>query len=147
LRSIANETANGSVIELSTSFTVALFDTVLGGTCTPKRFEDGVVRCTPSGAALGSYYADSACTVPVLPKPSFCLTSRFALVERQHENGCSEEYFVAGLYELGDVQTGTVYERVSDVNQNCVAATLEEGFVTLEPIAPSELVSLSEVLE
>jgi hypothetical protein len=147
LRSTAAETANGSVIELSTSFAITLFDTTLGETCTPKRFADGTVRCTPSGSAVGFYYADPECTVPVLPTPSHCVTTRFALDERPHENGCSQEYVVAGVYELGEAGTGAVYERVSDVNQECVETTLAEGFITLEAIAPSELVTLVEVLE
>lgn len=147
LRTTAARTANGSVIELSTTFAIPLFDAVLGETCTPKRFADGVVRCTPSGAAVGFYYADPECTVPVLPTPSHCLTTRFALDERPHENGCSEEYVVAAVYQLGEPGAGSVYERVSDTNQNCVEGNLPEGFITLEPIASSELVTLVEVLE
>jgi hypothetical protein len=50
-------------------------------------------------------------------------------------------YVVAALYELGEPGTGTVYTRVSDANQDCVEAELPEGFVTLELVAPSELVT------
>ncbi|HEY3498619.1 MAG TPA: hypothetical protein VGK73_28205 [Polyangiaceae bacterium] len=142
LRSNVYRTEGGSSVGLGTG----IYDTELEVECTPYTFEDGVVRCAPVSRALGSYYSDANCSVPIVPADD-CLERPY-YGDIVADGSCASNAVMRGVYVPGAAYSGPVHQWVEDEERTC-EELLEpsESFVALEPVDPSDLATLTVEIE
>jgi hypothetical protein len=94
-------------------------DTTLGIDCTPAVVDGGNMRCLPQGT-FALYYADAACTVPLLQGTTD--ETRFLLIEETSTppSTCAAE--IAEVLERGAAHAGAAYT-YNDSLPGCEAAT------------------------
>jgi hypothetical protein len=134
------QTENGS----SVSFGGSLFDAELELPCTARLFDDGIFRCTPNTGFSSGYFSDSSCEVPLHHEPT-CSEPRYVAEEAYSEECGIGVTAISALYRVGTTYEGEVYVLNEE---GCALVDVPPGpLVTLEPVAPSELVSLTEEVE
>lgn len=141
LRGTAVESENGSRV----TFTSGITDTEFGATCTPTRFDDGILRCLPSWTYLSNFFADANCTVPVHPE-SAC-SSPTLFIEETLAGGCSDDRTVASVRRTAGFHSGAVYQWVDETTCSELESTSYDNFYALEPMPFSDLVTLTETVE
>jgi hypothetical protein len=88
-------------------------DTGLDGeSCFIRRTDDGALRCVPTGASLGAYYADAACTERLASFPSFCGAAPPRYATMSANPYCSADGDVVA--ERGEVFSGVVFNRAGE---------------------------------
>jgi hypothetical protein len=133
LRSIVNRTEGGSTVTFA-----IIFDSVLGLECTPREFEDGVVRCIPTnfGSLEGDFDAD--CVTPAVTSYG-CLQPPYYA---EWTNTCHGA--VRQMWGLGAGYLDLIWRMENGV---CTSTLSDTRHRTLEPASNDLFAVLTEELE
>jgi hypothetical protein len=83
-----------------------------GASCFIRRSDDGTLRCIPSGASLGAYYADASCTERLASFPSSCGAEPARYATRSANPYCPADGDVVA--ERGEAFAGAVFNRAGE---------------------------------
>lgn len=106
-------------------------DTKLDMPCTWATATDGELRCVPATAAAPDFFADAACTIPMVIAP--CGKPAFAT---RYERTCDGR--IATAYRVGDAVTTPAF--VLGAGGGCSMVPMQPGaYAVTDAIDPSEL--------
>jgi hypothetical protein len=89
-------------------------DTMRDEDCAFKPAVDGKTRCLPDAVFVGPYFADAACTMPLVAAPSACAVPKYG--SKVAACALGED-----IFKLGGKMTGTVY---ANQGGTCMTATV-----------------------